>query len=78
MNIKTKELAPLRCAVLFGKAVTTAEEAGTAAYRDFVLRGISTIDNSNHRFTPEDAVKAPSSMLRPISRSKYSANKYAA
>ncbi|MBK9249306.1 MAG: ADP-forming succinate--CoA ligase subunit beta [Ignavibacteria bacterium] len=29
--------------VLFGKAVTTAEEAGTAAYRDFVLRGISTI-----------------------------------
>ncbi|MBI3260536.1 MAG: ADP-forming succinate--CoA ligase subunit beta [Ignavibacteriae bacterium] len=29
--------------VLFGKAVTSAEETGTVAYRDFVLRGISTI-----------------------------------
>lgn len=29
--------------VLFGKSVTSAEEAGTVAYRDFVLRGISTI-----------------------------------
>jgi succinyl-CoA synthetase beta subunit len=29
--------------VLYGKAIMSAEETGTVAYRDFVLRGISTI-----------------------------------